>query len=47
MGVHEIGLEGLEWIGLIQNRDKWGHESSNEISSSTKCGEFPDYLKSY
>jgi hypothetical protein len=35
--------EGMDWIVLAQNRDKWGGGSckcSNEPSGSIKCMEF-------
>jgi hypothetical protein len=45
MNFKEVGCRGMDWIGLAQDRDKWGggtFECSNKLSGSIKCGEFLD-----
>ena len=44
----EVGCGGMDWIGLAQDRDRWGGgscECGNELSGSIKCGEFLDKLR--
>jgi hypothetical protein len=39
MDLREIGWDGMDWIGLAQNRDH-----GNEPSGSTKCWEVLEWL---
>jgi hypothetical protein len=43
----EIGLSCVDWIGLAQDRDKWGSscEYGNEPSGSIKCWETIEWLR--
>jgi hypothetical protein len=41
MGLHKVGWEGVGWIDLAQDRDRW-RALVNEPSASIKCGEFLD-----
>jgi hypothetical protein len=51
MGLKDMRWEGMDWIDLAQDRDKWGVggscESGNETSGSIKCRKILDYLKNY
>jgi len=47
MDLQEVGCGHVDWIGLAQDRDRWGQvayacECGNEPSGSVKCGEFLD-----
>ena len=43
MDLQEVGCGYMDWIGLIQDRDRWRMlECGNEPSGSVKCGEFLD-----
>jgi hypothetical protein len=43
MNIKVIGLKGMDWIHLAQDRDQWQAVlSSNEPSHSTKGGEFSE-----
>jgi len=39
-----VGCGGMEWIRVVQHRDRWGAtcECGNEPSGSIKCWEFLD-----
>jgi hypothetical protein len=41
MDFQEGGFEGMDWIGLAQDRDRW-RALVNETSGSIKCGQFLD-----
>jgi hypothetical protein len=44
MNLQEMGREGMDWIGLAQDRQVADTcECGNELSGSIKCGEFLDY----
>jgi hypothetical protein len=46
MDLQEVGCEGMDWIGLAQDRRVAETcECSNEPSGSIKCGEFLDWLQ--
>jgi hypothetical protein len=36
MYLADVGLDGVDWIGLAHNRDKW-RARVNEPSGSIKC----------
>ena len=42
MDLQEVGCGYKDWIGLVQDRDRWRTLVSavNEPSGSMKCGEF-------
>jgi hypothetical protein len=43
MDLQELEYEGMDWIELAQNRDRWRHfECGNEPSGYIKCVEFLD-----
>ena len=44
MDLQEVGSGYMDWIGLVQDRDRWRTlvECGNEPSGSVKCGEFLD-----
>jgi hypothetical protein len=45
MDLQEVGLEGMNWIDLAQDRDRLGgggFECGNEPSGPMKCGKFLD-----
>jgi hypothetical protein len=45
MDLREIGLEGVDWIHVTQDRDWWwALVNGNEALDSIKCKEFLDYL---
>jgi hypothetical protein len=41
MDLREIGLDGVDWIDLVQDRDQWkgSCEHGDEPSGSIKCWE--------
>jgi hypothetical protein len=41
----EIGWDGVDWIGLAQDRDKW--RALDEPSGSIKCWETTEWLHSW
>jgi hypothetical protein len=47
MDLKEIGLEGMEWIHLAQDRDKWLDfcKHGNVPPGSIESGKFLDYLR--
>jgi hypothetical protein len=42
-------MEGVNWIFLAQNRDKWRAltDTVNELSGSIRGGKFPDEMSDY
>jgi hypothetical protein len=43
MDLREIGFGDVDWIDLVQDRDRWrALVNGNEPSGSIKCGEFLD-----
>jgi hypothetical protein len=44
MDLKEVGQEGMDWLHLAQDRDKWQSLVSTVINF-IKCGEFLDYLR--
>ena len=44
MYLQEVGCGYMDWIGLVQDRDRWRtlFECGNEPSGSVKCVEFLD-----
>jgi hypothetical protein len=44
MEIQEVGWEGMDWIDMAQDRDRWRAlcECGNEPSGSIKRGEFLD-----
>jgi hypothetical protein len=43
MDLREIEFGDVDWIHLAQDRDRWqACEHGDELSGSTKCGEFLD-----
>jgi hypothetical protein len=40
MNIQEVGVEGMDWIDLAQNRDKCFCECGSESSVSIQCEEF-------
>jgi hypothetical protein len=49
MDLREIGLEGVKWVHMVQDRDCWwalgSYEHSNKPSSSIKGRKFLDLLR--
>ena len=47
MDLQEVGCEGMDWIELAQDRDRWPAtcECGDEPSGFIKCGEFLDWLR--
>jgi len=43
LDLQEVGCEGMNWIDLAQDRDRY--ICGNEPSGSIKCGEFLDHLR--
>ena len=44
MYLKEVGSEGMDWIELVQDRDRWRAlvYAVMKLSGSIKCGEFLD-----
>jgi hypothetical protein len=44
MDLQEVGCGHVDWIGLVQDRDRWRTLASAVMkpSASVKCGEFLD-----
>jgi hypothetical protein len=44
MDIQEVGCEVMDWIGLVQDRDRWADpcECGNEPSGVIKHGKFLD-----
>jgi hypothetical protein len=48
MDLREIGWEGVNWIHLAQDRDRWrAHANIDEASGSKKAGKFLTSLMYY
>jgi hypothetical protein len=49
MDLREIELDDMDWINLVQNRNKWrgSCERGNEISDSIKCWEVLEWLHNW
>jgi len=47
MSVQEVGWEGMEWIDLVQDKDRWRAlvNAVMNLQGSIKCGEFLDWLR--
>ena len=47
MGLQKLGWGGMEWIAVVQDRDRWlgARECANKTLGSIKFREFLDYLK--
>jgi hypothetical protein len=43
MDLQEVGWCGMDWTGLVRDRDS-SCECDNDLSSSIKCGKFLDHL---
>jgi hypothetical protein len=43
--LREIGWDGMDWIGLAQDRDQWRTlEYADELAGSLTCWEVPEWL---
>jgi len=41
--LQEVGWEGMDWIGLAEDRCRWRAPDGNETWGSVKYGEFLDF----
>jgi hypothetical protein len=48
MDLGEIGWGGMDWIGLVQDRDMWrALVSGSEPSGSIRCWEILEWLQNW